>query len=226
MTKQKSEKCAKIIKNLNALGHLITNIKFNYGILCSVYEQKDKIDDVEYKDFECALNNFILTASIVKQHIKSFEKDLDETFIKTKKYQKVKTALFDNEWHLILLGLRNYIQHVFHIKISFGNALSESPDEEDLFITNFTLIKHKELHTNKPENIALNNYFKYCFALPIMPFATENMCLIDRFYKQYDKVVHEHYKSILAKYNSVKDVDQYAMDMHDIYFANLNSFKD
>lgn len=226
MKKDNNEKCAKIIKNLNALGHLIANIEFNYDLLCSLYDHKDKVDDIEFKDIECAFNNFVLTASIIKQHIKSFEKDLDETFIKTKKYQKVKAGLFENEWHLILLGLRNYIQHVFHVKISFGYGFSSNPDDQELFITNFTLIKHKDLHTNKPENIAFNNYFKHCFALPIMPFTTENMYLIDRFYEQYDKVIHEHYKSMLAKYDNVEDIDQYAMDMHNIYFSNLNSFKD
>ena len=69
MKKDNNEKCAKIIKNLNALGHLITNIKFNYGILCSVYEHKDEIEDIEFKDFECALNNFCTFFVVVFFHL-------------------------------------------------------------------------------------------------------------------------------------------------------------
>ena len=219
-------KCAKIIKGLNALSHLMTNIRYNYFTLESIYKVRKRIKDIEYKQVECAFNNFILSASILKQHIKSFEKNLDEKYLKSKKYTTTVKSLFDNEWHLILLGLRNYLQHVFHFKICFGNLLSDDGKEEDLFIANYTLLKHSDLHKNKPENIAMQRYFKYCFALPIMDFATENMFLIEDFYHKYDKIIHEHYKSILTKYNNVKDVDQYAMDMHDIYYSNLSSFND
>ena len=222
--KNNNVKCAKIIKNLNSLSHLIKNIEFNYNIFCSAYYHRESYKDMEYKDVECALNNFILTASILKQHIKSFEKDIDITFIKTKKYQKVMSILFDNEQYLILLGLRNYLQHLFHIKICLGNSICENSDQEDLYITNYTLLKHQDLHLNKPENIALKNFFGKHIGLSIILFVLENMDLIDKFYKRYDKVIHEHYNSILSKYNKEKDVDQYALDLGCIYRENISSF--
>lgn len=217
--------CAKIIKGLNALSHLMTNIRYNYFALDSIYKVREKIEDIEYKEVECAFNNFILTSSILKQYIKSFEKDLDTNYIKSKKYKKTVDSLFNNEWYLILLGMRNYLQHVFHFKIGSGNLFSDG-GEEDLLIANYTLLKYDELHPNKPENIAFQRYFKYFFALPIMDFATENILLIEKFYHDYDKIIHEHYKAMLAKYDKVKDVDQYAMDMHEIYLENINSFND
>ena len=125
---------------------------------------------------------------------------------------------------MILLGLRNYLQHVFHFKIGFGNILSDDESDEDLFILSYTLLDYDKLHSNKPENIAMQRYFKYCMALPIMDFAADNMYLIEKFYQNYNKIINEHYRSMLAKYDKVKDVDQYAMDMHDIYYSNLNSF--
>ena len=216
--------CAKIIKGLNALSHLMTNIRYNYFTLESIYNKRKKIKDIEYKQVECAFNNFILTASIIKQYINSFEKNLDTKYIKSKKYIKTKNFLFSNEWHLILLGLRNYLQHVFHFKIGLGNLMSDVKNNEDLFILSFTLLNYDKLHPNKPENIAMQRYFKYCMALPIMDFATENMILIEDFYHKYDKIIHEHYNASLAKYDELKDVDQYAMDMHEIYLENLNSF--
>ena len=80
--------CAKIIKGLNALSHLMTNIRYNYFALDSIYKVREKIEDIEYKEVECAFNNFILTSSILKQYLKSFEKDLDTNYIKSKKYKK------------------------------------------------------------------------------------------------------------------------------------------
>lgn len=219
-------KPAKIIKGLDALCHLMTNIRYNYLSLESIYKARKRIKDIEYKQVECAFNNFILSASILKQHIKSFEKNLDEKYLNSKKYITTVNSLFKDEWYLILLGLRNYLQHVFHFKICFGNLLSNDGEEEDLYIVNYTLLKYDDLHRNKPENIAMQRYFKYFFALPIMDFAAQNMFLIEKFYEKYDKIIHEHYKSILTKYNDVKDIDQYAMDMHKIYYSNLNSFND
>lgn len=216
--------CAKIIKGLNALSHLVANVRYNYFTLESIYKKRKKIKDIEYKQVECAFNNFILTASIIKQYISSFEKNLEIKYLKSKKYTKIKDSLFSNEWHLILLGLRNYLQHVFHFKIGFGNIMSDDRNNEDLFILNFTLLDYDKLHPNKPENIAMQRYFKYYMALPIMDFATENMLLIENFYHYYDKIIHEHYKAMLARYDKVKDVDQYAMDMHEIYLKNINSF--
>ena len=102
--------------------------------------------------------------------------------------------------------------------------MSDDRNNEDLFILNFTLLDYDKLHPNKPENIAMQRYFKYYMALPIMDFATENMLLIENFYHYYDKIIHEHYKAMLARYDKVKDVDQYAMDMHEIYLKNINSF--
>ena len=224
INKDSNIQCAKIIKGLNALSHLITNVRYNYFALESIYNKRKKIKDVEYKQVECAFNIFILTASIIKQYIKSFEKNLDIKYIKSKKYTKTKDLLFGNEWHLILLGLRNYLQHVFHFKISFGNIMSDARNNEDLFILSFTLLDYYKLHPNKPENIAMQRYFKYYMALPIMDFATGNMLLIEKFYHYYDKIIHEHYKAMLAKYDKVKDVDQYAMDMHEIYLENIDSF--
>lgn len=219
-------KCAKIIKGLDALSHLMTNIRYNYLALESIYKARKRIKDIEYKQVECAFNNFILSASTLKQHIKSFEKILDEKYLKSKKYTTTVNSLFNDEMYLILLGLRNYLQHVFHFKICFGNLFSDNGKDEDLFIVNYTLLKYDELHKNKPENVAMQRYFKYCFALPIMDFATQNMFLMEDFYQKYDKIIHEHYKSILTKYDDVKDIDQYAMDMHKIYNDNLNSFND
>ena len=227
MNLNSNEKCARIIKNLNALDNLMSYINYNYDVLTTLYETREEnIDDVEYTNISCALNNFILTSSILKQHIKSFEKDLDESFLKTKKYKKIKTELFENEWYLILLGLRNYLQHIFQLKLGFGNLLSEDGEGEDLFILGFTLIHHEDLHQNKRENVAVQEFFKYCYALPIMPFADENMILMDMFHKQYDKLIHEHYKAEFEKYHENQEVDQYAMDMHDIYLNNLYSFRD
>lgn len=189
MNTESNEKCAKILKNTNALDNLMSYIHYNYTVLASLYEVREEImDDAEYTHISCALYNFILTSSILKQHIKSFEKDLDDSFLKTKRYRKIKTDLLENEWYLILLGLRNYLQHIFQLKLGFGNLLSDD-GEEDLFILGFTLIKHEELHQNKIENIAMHEYFRNCYALPIMPFATENMFLMDKFHKQYDKAV-------------------------------------
>ncbi len=216
-------KIAKIIKGLNALSHLMENIRYNYFALEMAYNEKDNTDDVEYKQVECCFNNFILTAAILKQHIKSFKKSLDTKYTQSKKYIMTVNSLLNNEWHLILLGMRNYLQHIFHFKIGVGN-LFEDNDKEDLFIANYTLLKYDELHPNKPENIAFQNYFKYCLFLPVMDFATENMFLIEKFYRKYDKIIHEHYKSKLNNYDKDKNIDQYAIDMHEIYFDNLNHF--
>ena len=222
-----NEQCAKILKNINALNNLMSNISYNYGVLLSMYNIKEKFsDDIEYTPISCALNNFILMSSILKQHIKSFENDLDDSLLKSKKYNKVKTDLFENEFHLIMLGLRNYLQHIFQLKLGFGNLLSEDGEEEDLFILGFTLIKHESLHQNKRENIAVREYFKHCYALPIIPFAAENIFLMDRFHKKYVKVINDHYKSALAKYDENQEIDQYAMDMHDIYLNNLYSWRE
>lgn len=212
--------CAKIIKGLNALEHLINNIRHNYLILESIYNKREKIDDAEYKPVEFAFNNFILIASILKQHIKSFEKNLDTYFKNSKKYQKVYEFLFTNEWHLILLGMRNYLQHVFHIHLCFGS--DGDTDNEDLYISGHTLLMCNELHPNKPENKSLLTYFKYFIALSIMPFADENMCLIEMFYKKYTNIIYEHYKSKLKHYSKEKDRDQYAEDLSDIYLDNMD----
>ena len=65
MTNDNYIKCARIIKGLNALNHLVVNIRFNYNILLSIYNQRKKIKDIEYKNVECAFNNFILVSSII-----------------------------------------------------------------------------------------------------------------------------------------------------------------
>ncbi len=218
-TEEENYKIARIIKNLNAFGHLMQNIRFNFGILASLNTLKDKTNDAEYKDVECAFNNFILISSIVKQHILSFEKDLDSKFIQTKKYQKVKNYLFNDFFYLVLLGLRNYLQHVFHFKISFGNI---DGSKEELLISSFTLLKIDKLKKNK-ENNEMQKWFKRCLALPIMDFSFCNMDLIENFYKKYKKTIQEHYKSKLEKDDYKKNIDQYAMDMHDIYFENLTN---
>lgn len=218
-----NKKTAKIIKGLNALSHLMENIRYNYFALEIAYSKKDDTDGIEYKDVECCFNNFILTASILKQYIKSFEKYLDKKYIRSKKYTIAVNSLLNNELHLILLGMRNYLQHIFHFKIGAGNLLGNT-DIEDLFISSFTLLKYNELHQNKPENIAFQNYFKHCLFLPVMDFATENMFLIEKFYQKYDKIIHEHYKNKLRNYDKDNNIDQYAMDMHKIYFENLKSF--
>lgn len=57
-------KCAKIIKGLNALSHLMTNIRYNYFTLESIYKVRKRIKDIEYKQVECAFNNFILSFHI------------------------------------------------------------------------------------------------------------------------------------------------------------------
>lgn len=212
--------CANIIKGLNALEHLINNIRHNYVVLESIYNEREKIVDIEYKPIEFAFNNFILIASILKQHIKSFEKNLDTTFKNSKKYQGIYKFLFTNEWHLILLGMRNYLQHVFHIDLSFGS--DGDTDQEDLFISGYTLLNCNELHPNKPENKSLLTYFKHCIALPIMPFAAENMYLMEMFYKKYNNLIYEHYKAKLEHYDKEKDHDQYAEDLRDIYLSNLD----
>lgn len=215
-------RCAKIIKNMDSLRNLVNNIRFNYGFLLSAYEKRHKIKDMEYKQISCLLNNFILSSSIIKQYIISYEKDISPTFIKTKKYKKTINFLFEDEWYLILLGLRNYLQHIFGLKLCIGNIMSEN-NEEDLFIASFTLIKHEDAHKTK-ENISMYNYFKRFSFLPIMDFTSNIMELIDNFYEKYDKVIHSHYKSALEKYSNT-DIDQYAMDMHQIYYNNINSFK-
>lgn len=225
MANDKYIKCARIIKGLNALNHLVVNIRFNYNILLSIYNQRKKIKDIEYKNVECAFNNFILVSSIIKQYIKAYERELDSSFLKTKKYVKNKAYLFENEWYLILLGLRNYLQHVFHFKICFGNFLSNKEEDDDLFIANYTLLNHEDLHKNKPENIAMLRYFKYCWALPIMDFSTNILLLIENFQIKYNKTIHEHYNSLLSKYDNDKNNDQYATNLHDIYLNNINSFK-
>lgn len=207
---------------MDSLRNLVDNIRFNYGFLLSAYKKRHKIKDMEYKQISCLLNNFILTSSIIKQYILSYEKDLNPSLIKTKKYKKAINFLFENEWYLILLGLRNYLQHIFGLKLCIGNIMSEN-DEEDLFIASFTLIKHEDAHKTR-ENIAMYNYFKNIPFLPIMDFASIVMELIDNFYEKYDKVIHSHYKSALEKYSNT-DIDQYAMDMHQIYYNNINSFK-
>ena len=74
MKKDNNEKCAKIIKNLNALGHLITNIKFNYGILCSVYEHKDEIEDIEFKDIEK-----IIEVNKIKRLVREQNQEINDT---------------------------------------------------------------------------------------------------------------------------------------------------
>lgn len=222
MNNKNKFKYAKIIKNMDSLRNLVYNIRFNYSVLLSTYEKRHKIKDIEYKQISCLLNNFILTSSIIKQYILSYEKDLSSAFIKTKKYIKTINFLFEDEWYLILLGLRNYLQHIFELKLGFGNLMSES-NEEDLFIASFTLIKHEDAHKTK-ENIAMYNYFKCFTFLPIMDFASVIMELIDNFYEKYNKIIHSHYKSALAKYSNT-DIDQYAMDMHEIYYNNINSFK-
>lgn len=130
--------------------------------------------------------------------------------------------LFANEWYLILLGLRNYLQHIFELKLCIGNIMNEG-NEEDLYIASFTLIKHEDAHKTR-ENIEMFNYFKYNLFLPIMDFASVIMELIDNFYEKYDKIIHSHYKSALEKYSNT-DVDKYAMDMHKMYYNNINSFK-
>lgn len=219
MKTEETYKIARIIKNLNAFDHLMQNIRFNYNILVGCYAMKDEVDDVEYKDVECAFNNFVLISSIVKQHIKSFEKDLDIKFLKTKKYCNVVNYLFNDKLYLIFLGLRNYLQHVFHFKISFGNM---GGDEEELFISNFTLLKIDDMK-KRTENQAMQRFFKHCWSLPIMDFSLCIMDLIENFYKKYQKVIKDHYKSKLNKYDKSSDIDQYAMDMHDIYFENLTN---
>lgn len=215
--------CAKIIKGLDALKHLVINVKYNYFSLKTIYNMRKKIKDIEYKQIECAFNNFILTASIIKQYIKSFEKLLDSKYLNSKKYSKTINMLFNNEFYLILLGMRNYLQHIFHFKIGIGNLGNNN--EDDLYIAGFTLLKHEELHRDKPENIAFKKFFENYFILPIMDFASENMCLINIFYNKYNNIIHDHYKSIFAKYQNNSNVDQYALDMHELYFNNINSFK-
>ena len=76
MNNKNKFKYAKIIKNMDSLRNLIYNIRFNYNVLLSAYEKRHKIKDIEYKQISCLLNNFILTSSIIKQYILSYEKDL------------------------------------------------------------------------------------------------------------------------------------------------------
>lgn len=222
MKETTNEKIAKIIKNLDALSHLFNNISYNYLIFYKLYQRRAKDKDMEFKRIEFAFNNFILVSSILREYIKSFEKDFTGNFTKTKIYNKTKDILLKDESYLMLLGLRNYLQHVFHFQLAFGNLLSK---EDDLFLSKIFMLKHKDLHTKKLENQVLNNFFKDNMVLPIMFFSDKVMYCMIKFYDKFQKIIHSHYKKQFEKYNSCTD-DNYAFDMHNIYLNNLQEFNE
>jgi hypothetical protein len=225
-----SQNGALIAKNLRSLEGLSKLISFDYDSFMTYYDDYSKGKTELFHVFEEGLTNmdlitylfqnFILVASILKHHVIQFEKDIDSIdFSASAKYKEIKNYLLENEHYLILLGLRNYFQHLFGLQLGFGEIGDLG---EHLFIPSFTLLKFDKLNNNK-ENKALIDFFKNnLMGLHIAGFALECMEIINVFFKEYDKFISSYFKKEIEEYEESMDKSKTDLDMHNIYFDNLS----